>query len=375
MFFFSSPQEPDCIQISSQARRLLHGLYRQFGYERNCMDVVAGIDIGGSTLKVALVDMDGDSIFEDLVQAPSLVQSGPAATMKAAEHLLKETVEKFVSSSAHILRIGLCTPGPATKDGVISRPGNLKHPEWANFPIRQACEDFFRRQVDYLNDGTAAVLAEARRRPKASSVSGFAVGTGLGAGHVDKGRPIIGHRGAAAESGHILLPVSALRCPGFPVEFRCGCQRSSCIEAYVSLQGLKALVKGALLQRENAFHPLTEIEDCSARVRQVLALADGGDELCRNLILWQAHALGVGISQVVHDIDPEVFVISGGVTEVSPKFWDLYLAEVQAGYDASCMEIFRDLKIEKAIEGDRAGAIGAAIFALQNLDQQSELLA
>lgn len=328
-----------------------------------------GLDMGGTDIKATVSDGDGNILIETCDKVLSLAAEGPRRTVEqlalAADKVLAQAGGKW----DRVVAVGLDTPGPASLDGVIGRSPNLKHPDWESFGVRRAVEERVGRPTIYANDGNAAAYWEYYRlfREDPNKILAAAIlGTGLGGAVVWGGEVLTGARGYGAEFGHIRLPTYELAADGHvPV---CGCGKTACAEAFVSVAALDHFLRRALARPEHASHPLQQVPDAGRdRALRLLRLAQQGDALAQELFDRQADALGLLFVQVANTCDPDIFIVGGGITESSPEFRRRYLDRVRAVFVREAFpQVAREAIIEYAGDQDMAGCRGAALLARQH---------
>jgi len=148
------------------------------------MRLVAGIDLGGTAINYTFLDETGHFRLDGLCEHPARSVDGPDVCLAQIADGLSMAADRAGINLAHVVAIGLDTPGPATATGVLSRRGstNFVHPAWAGFDIRGGVEQKLGRPVVYLNDGNAAALwghvSIFGSDNRATSVSAI-IGTGL----------------------------------------------------------------------------------------------------------------------------------------------------------------------------------------------------
>ena len=318
----------------------------------------AGVDLGGTNIKAALVDDEGRIVA--FHTEPTHASRGPedaATRMGRAVHALAS----MAGVAAHdIAGVGLGTPGPQDlRKGIIIRAGNL--PGWDNFPIRDRVAAHCGHDVAYANDATAAAYGEywvGSGRDHESLVL-LTLGTGVGGGIIVDGNSIDGAHSHASECGHIIVDAadSARRCP---------CGQAGHLEAYTSATSLVARAAeairaggtGSLARAVAAGETLTPIV--------ISREAAAGDPLAIELLMETARWLAIGIVTLMHTLDPAAVIIGGAMTfggeeaAVGKAFIDRIRAEVAS---RTLPLLAEKTVIRYASPGGDAGSIGAAGLA------------
>ena len=337
------------------------------------MEVVAGVDLGGTAINYTLVNQQEQFLIEGLCEHPALSKQGPDVCLQQIADGLKIATDKAGVALAEIVAIGLDTPGPASAAGQLSARGstNFVHPKWAGFDIREGMAHKLGKPVSYLNDANAAALwghytifgANSRE----TSVSDV-VGTGNGGGIILEGNVVKGKNGFGGELGHVLIPYQGIK--GISgIKPQCNCGRIGDLESLCSLTAIEKTLLPYFLPRYPG-HELAK-QDRHQAAKAVRGLADKGDPMCKEIFRVQAHALGLFFDEMVNTFDPDALIVGGGVLETSKEFQRWFLAEIRAAMPTQ-REEQAGIPIHVMPNGDTAGARGAALEALK-LARQSGL--
>ena len=337
------------------------------------MEVVAGVDLGGTAINYTLVNQQEQFLIEGLCEHPALSKQGPDVCLQQIADGLKIATDKAGVALAEIVAIGLDTPGPASAAGQLSARGstNFVHPKWAGFDIREGMAHKLGKPVSYLNDANAAALwghytifgANSRE----TSVSDV-VGTGNGGGIILEGNVVKGKNGFGGELGHVLIPYQSIK--GISgIKPQCNCGRIGDLESLCSLTAIEKTLLPYFLPRYPG-HELAK-QDRHQAAKAVRGLADKGDPMCKEIFRVQAHALGLFFDEMVNTFDPDALIVGGGVLETSKEFQRWFLAEIRAAMPTQ-REEQAGIPIHVMPNGDTAGARGAALEALK-LARQSGL--
>ncbi len=310
-----------------------------------------GLDVGGTTMKAAVVDDAGHAF-------PSV--SMPTESFKGQQHGLEtmcETIRRAAAAAgkamSEISGIGVATPG--TMDipaGIILDPPNLR--PWQNVPVRQHIFDTFQIPTAFQNDANAAAYGEywIGAGQEVKSMVLFTLGTGVGGGIIIDDKVLEGRHSHGGEVGHMKIDSSQPR--------QCGCGRWGCLEAYASATAVVKRAREALgaTNRSRLGNLLNGNEELSARA--IFVAADEGDELARKIVDETAWYLAVGAMNMMHIIDPDAVVFAGGMTAAGEPF----LAKIKKHINELAFPVpaARTL-IRYAQLGSDAGMIGAAACA------------
>ncbi len=265
-----------------------------------------GVDLGGTNIKVGLVDDRGQSLA--YLSVPTQVEEGPEAGTKRMGHTVLEVIKQAGLAPSDIVRVGLGSPG--TMDvpaGMLLELVNLRG--WVNFPIRDRLTHHCGLPVTLANDASAAAYGEfwIGSGSQFKSMVMFTLGTGIGCGIIVNGVSIDGQHSHGAECGHI------------PIDFHdnarlCGCGQPGHLEAYASatavvkrtIDALEAGMKTSLnahMERGAQLTPQLIGEE-----------AEGDDPLALEIVMDTARYLAVGIVTLMHTIDPDGVLLGGAMT-------------------------------------------------------------
>jgi len=330
------------------------------------MQVVAGVDLGGTAINYTLVNRQGQFLIAGLCEHPALSKQGPEVCLQQIADGLKIASDKAGVLLSDVLAVGLDTPGPASAGGQFSARGstNFVHPRWAGFDIREGLAHKLGKPVSYLNDANAAALwghysiFGAGSRETSISV---VIGTGNGGGIILEGIVVKGKNGFGGELGHVLIPYQSIAGTA-GIKPLCNCGRTGDLESLCSLTGIERNILPHFLPRYPG-HELAKLDPHEA-AKLVRGLADKGDPLCKEVFRVQAHALGLFFDEMINTFDPDALIVGGGALEASQDFQHWFLAEIRAGMPTQ-REEQAGIPIHVMPNGDTAGARGAALEALK----------
>ena len=323
-----------------------------------------GIDVGGTNIKIGLVDDEGRTMGFTSIATEE--PKGPDDAMaRVAQAFQRLVVERGLSKDT-IVRAGLGTPGSQDiKSGMLIQPPN--HPHWWNFPIVACLESKIGMAVSYANDANAAAFGEfwVGTGQKHGSMALLTLGTGVGGGIVIDGHLVVGANSFGAECGHILVDNS----PGARL-CTWGGGRGQ-LEAYASASALVAIAKERLLAgKESTLQG--SIESVSAK--RIYEAAEAGDSFSIELIDETAMYLGIGITNIVHTVDPGLVVLGGAMNfggKPSPVGRRFLEGIIQSFRERTFEYVASGTTIDFAVLGGDAGYLGAAGIARQTFHHVS----
>ncbi|MBX7123679.1 MAG: ROK family protein [Opitutaceae bacterium] len=331
-----------------------------------------GTDSGATTSKTGGVRADGSIISHKLRQSSTNSQAGTAAVIAG----WVEGVVGFLADNKlswdQVRGVGLAIPGPYQSYGVLDKSSNLPDAfaGWnfhADYSAALAAKAGRPIPLIVGNDGNYGGVAEAARvrGNKKAGVVMLAPGSGLGCAYVDPhGFPLDGDNFAGMEAGHMPVPLHLLGLR----PYRCGCGRDwGCIEAYSTISGLPQLLEDILKKYPN--HELaTSTASTKEKVLSLRSRAQKGDPLALEIFDLQAKALGLHVAALAVSLDPEYFVIGGGLIDpesTTPEFRARYLDGIRAAARPYFFpEQRKNIKIVEATLGELSQAIGAALVSL-----------
>jgi glucokinase len=334
--------------------------------EERTVQVVAGVDLGGTAINYTLLDQREKFLIEGLFEHPALAKQGPDICLQQIADGLKLAAEKAGIVLDDVVAVGLDTPGPASSAGQLSARGstNFVHANWAGYDIREGLARKLGKPVTYLNDANAAALwghyAIFGSNSRETSISSV-IGTGNGGGVILEGNVVKGKNGFGGELGHVLVPYQSIAGTS-GIKPECNCGRTGDLESLCSLTAIERNILPYFLPRYPG-HDLAKV-DLHQAAKLVRGLAEKGEPLSREVFRVQAHALGLFFDEMVNTFDPDAFIVGGGALETGKQFQNWFIAEIRAAMPAQ-REEQAGIPIYVMPNGDTAGARGAAIEALK----------
>lgn len=305
-----------------------------------------GVDIGGTHLRIAMVNRDGSTGEVAEHSTPVAVGTDPDAAAAALMTTLASAIATTDPSGQ--LPIGIGFAGAITNDGVAVYGPNVSTRQ---VPIRdEVVRATGASHVTVLNDANAAAWGEYcfGAGSETEDLVMLTLGTGVGGGVVVHGRLIDGAQGFGGELGHITLVADG---------WECNCGNRGCLEAYAS--GRSLIRHAADLLATGRPSALAGMNLAPADVSRA---ASEGDQLAIDAIEAAARWVGIGIATLVNVLDPDMVVVGGGVTEHIAQW---LMPAVRAVVPRRTVgRLYREHPaIVEATLGDRAGLIGAADMA------------
>lgn len=311
-----------------------------------------GVDLGGTNLRAALVNRQGNVLSRK--RGSTEAQTGPEAVIQKIGALAKGLLREQNLAIPNLRGVGVGAPGPLDpKKGEIYYAPNLSG--WSHVPLKKLLETELGGYVQVENDANAAALAEYRfgaGRGTRSMVC-LTLGTGVGGGIILRGKVWRGATYAAGEIGHMTIERDG------PL---CGCGNRGCLEALASASGLISRVK-SLIGKGEASPRLYGLAEQGADITPRLLYEEAlqGDAFCKEMLAETGTYLGIGLTNIIHILNPEAIVLAGGLIGAGPFLLEAALAEVQRRAFPWAAQATRILVGEL---GDDAGVLGAAALVL-----------
>lgn len=312
--------------------------------------MVIGIDIGGTTTKFGLFEPDG-SLIDKWNIVTITDNAGKDILPNAAASILSKLVEKNVDKS-EISAIGIGVPCPITRDGHINTSANLgwKEPK----DVTKELESLTKIRSFGGNDANVAALGEAwlGAAKGYDNVVMVTLGTGVGGGIISNGNLLFGAHGMAGEIGHIHVEDNETQV--------CGCGAKGCLEQMSSATGIVRLA-GKHLSGSNEDSLL---RNCEVTAKAVFDAYKSGDKLAGKVVDEFARYLAIAFVDISMVVDPEVFVIGGGVSAAGVELVEPVRKYYQ---ELITFGLCDDNKFVLAELGNDAGIYGAAKLAIDSM--------
>ncbi|MBP5598110.1 MAG: ROK family glucokinase [Pseudobutyrivibrio sp.] len=303
-----------------------------------------GLDLGGTTCKCGLFTNEGELL--DKWEVPTDTSNGGVNILKNLATAVKEKMAEKNITAEEVSGVGIGIPGPVSGDGVVNRCVNLG---WGVFNVETEFSDELGGiKVKAGNDANVAALGEAwmgAAKDYSSSVM-VTLGTGVGGGVIINDQIITGAAGAAGEIGHIRV--------NYTEEMTCGCGNHGCLEQYCSATGIARLAKIRLAMNEDE-SGLRAIPTENIDAKAVFDEAKKGDVVAKEVVKRACEYLAQGLQVISSVVNPEAFVIGGGVSKAGQMLID----EVEYRFNQIAFHGCRNTKIILATLGNDAGIYGA----------------
>ena len=307
-----------------------------------------GIDVGGTTVKMGLFTTEGELL--DKWEIPTRKEDGGAYILNdVAASVEAKLAEKNIEKE-DVAGAGIGVPGPTLDTGYVSICVNLG---WKDKNPANELSELLSIPVKAGNDANVAALGEMWKGGGEGylDVVLLTLGTGVGGGIIINGEIAPSHRGVGGELGHITVNPDE--------EATCNCGNHGCLEQYASATGVVRIAK-KLLAASKEESSLRTLETVTAK--DVFDAAKAGDHLAVEAVEVLGKYLGIVVANVALTVEPDVFVIGGGVSKAGQV-----LIDVITKYYHKFAKIIGDNKAKVVLAklGNDAGIYGAARMVLK----------
>ncbi len=309
------------------------------------MKYCIGIDIGGTTVKMALFTDIGEMLdkWEIVTHTEN---EGVTILADVAESVLGKITAHNIKKE-DIVGCGIGVPAPVSDAGIVDGSANLG---WKYKDVKKEAEERLGLPITVGNDANVAALGEMWKGGGMGyrNLVMVTLGTGVGGGLIYKGKIINGSNGAGGEIGHI--------CVNYDETVICGCGRKGCLEQYSSATGIVRLANKRLAK--NADDSMLRNDEVSAKA--VFDAVKENDKVACEIAEEVGRYLGHALANIAVAFDPEVVVIGGGVSKAGQVILDY----VEKYYNEYAF-FANDVKFVLATLGNDAGVYGAARMVIE----------
>ena len=304
-----------------------------------------GVDVGGTTVKMGLFDVEGNVL--DKWEIPTRTEENGSHILADIATSIQRKLDDKKISKEEVAGVGIGAPGPIDNNGTVYEAVNLG---WGVFSVRDTLQELCGMPVCAGNDANVAALGEMWK----GGGQGYenlvlvTLGTGVGGGIIVNGKILNGSSGAGGEIGHIHIQDGESEARG--------CGNFGCLEQYASATGIARLATRKL----NATTEDTILRNRKLSAKSVFDAVKAGDAVAIQIAEEFGEYLGKGLATVACVVNPEAFVIGGGVS----KAGDILFDYIEKNYKKYVFHGSRSAKFELATLGNDAGIYGAAKLIL-----------
>ena len=306
---------------------------------------VFGVDVGGTTVKMGLFNVDGEVL--DKWEIKTRTENGGEAILPDIAAAANAKMEEKGIAKEEVAGLGIGIPGPIDEEGVVPHTANLG---WGYKEVSKELSELTGLPCKGGNDANVAALGEMWKGGAAGykNVVMVTLGTGVGGGIIIGGKILTGSNGAGGEIGHIHVDDNI---PG-----QCGCGNKGCLEQVASATGITNLANQAL----EASDKPSMLREGEVSAKTVFDAVKADDELAKEIAERFGKYLGTALANITAVTDPQAIVIGGGVSKAGP----ILLEYVEKYYQQYCFKSCKNVKFALATLGNDAGIYGCAKLVL-----------
>jgi glucokinase len=319
--------------------------------------LVLGVDLGGSKILSAVVNVKGEMLSRDHSITPAA--EGPETVIQAIVESADRVLNQAGIAAAELEAICIGAPGISNpKTGTVFTSPHL--PGWRDVPLKKIIEGKMGVKTLIISDTNAAALGEMcfGAAKGARDFIYITISTGIGGGIVIDGEIYAGPLGTAGEIGHMTIDTNGPRCD---------CGNTGCWETLASGTALTREAR----QRITAGAETSILEYADGDIDKVDAesvhkAAQHGDALAMELIAQIGYYFGVGLANLINIFNPELIVIGGGLSNIGDRLLEpAYEVAGERAYRAA----FESVRFARAELGGNSGVIGAAAYAFREIEK------
>ncbi|WP_339228122.1 ROK family glucokinase [Oceanobacillus sp. FSL K6-2867] len=319
--------------------------------------LLLGIDIGGTSVKIGIINQQGE--IQKKWEVPTNKLNAGITIVEEVWASIEQKLSILHLSISSFLGVGVGAPGFIDMDtGLVYEAVNIG---WKNFPLADQLKEKSGLPVFVANDANIAVLGEnwTGAGNKAKNLIALTLGTGVGGGIIANGSILNGENGMAGELGHLKIEEAG---------YSCNCGNNGCLETIASATGI---VRQAINQIAN--HPnsmLAEIYNKNQTItaKDIFELAESGDTIADEIVKKTADVLGQVIANLGVVINPSKVLIGGGVS----KAGELLVDEIETAFRKYALpRVSNACEIKIAQLGNDAGIIGGAYLVLEQMNNDN----
>ena len=306
---------------------------------------VFGVDVGGTTIKMGFFTVEGELL--EKWEIPTRRENNSENVLPDIAAAIDSKLAERGIDKAEVSGVGFGVPGPVTKDGIIQMNANLG---WRNKHVAKELGELTGLPCMGGNDVKTAGLGERWKGGAAEYDNAvfITLGTGVAAAIIVEGKVVTGSVGAGGEIGHIHVEDNETE--------MCACKKYGCLEQYSSATGIVRLAKRRLAKDDTP----SAIRKDNVTAKDVFDAVKAGDALAIEVAEQFGDYLGKGMAIIAVALNPEIFVIGGGVSKAGEILFD-YIVPAFKKYSFSAVH---NAKFAIATLGNDAGIYGAAKLIL-----------
>ncbi len=304
--------------------------------------VIFGVDLGGTTVKMGLFRPDGNLL--DKWEIPTRKENNGEKILPDIAKAIRDKMREKSLSNDEVIGVGIGVPGPVDAKGTVYGTTNIG---WGVFSVKETLGKMLDgMEVEVGNDANVAALGElwCGGGKGYKNMVAVTLGTGVGGGIIIDNVVLTGATGAGGEIGHIHVQDDEPEA--------CGCGNHGCLEQYASATGIHRLAVRRLAEDDMP----SVLRGTKLNAKDVFDAVKAGDEVAKEIARRFGNYLAKGLSAIACVVNPEIFVIGGGVSKAGEVLFDYILDD----YKKYAFPADKDVKFALATLGNDAGIYGAA---------------
>ena len=308
-----------------------------------------GVDIGGTAVKLGLVDAKGKVIASNSYSVSFDNYETPI--FETVKKSIKEFLQDNSVLNSSLKGIGVSATGQVNSNigAIVGVGGNIKN--WCGTEIKKELEEIYKVKTTVINDANSMIIGEqwVGKAKGYSNVIGITIGTGVGGGIIVDSKILLGNIGIAGELGHFSIDTNGKKCP---------CGNIGCYEQYASMT---ALVKEVIQKYDDLDNLSVKKEDINGKY--IFDELQKGNSQIKEIVDSWIEYIGKGLVSLTHIFNPEIILIGGGVS----KQEKLFIEPLKDYVLSHVMKKFSEgLRVEAAELGNNAGLVGAVYYNINN---------
>ena len=307
---------------------------------------VFGVDVGGTSVKMGLFDIEGNVL--EKWEIPTRTENCGEKILSDIAASIQEKMGQKSIAKEDVAGVGIGVPGPVEKNGIVHRAVNLG---WEEMNMKEELTKLLGgMRVEGGNDANVAALGEMWKGGGQGHKNLVAVtlGTGVGGGIIINGEIVTGATGSGGEIGHIHVEDNETEA--------CNCGNRGCLEEYASATGITRLANRALQASDKD----SVLRNGEVSAKAVFDAVKAGDELAIEVAKQFGEYLGKGLGVIAGIVNPEIFVIGGGVSKAGEVLFDY----IKPPFERTTFHGCKNVVFALATLGNDAGIYGAARLLL-----------
>ncbi|WP_164668612.1 ROK family glucokinase [Virgibacillus doumboii] len=315
---------------------------------------IIGIDVGGTTVKIGIINNDGNIL--DKWEIPTNKADNGAFILTDIWNSINQKIAAGQLQKDDIAGIGVGAPGFIEEEtGNVYEAVNIG---WKNIEMARELKTISGLPVFVQNDANIAVLGENWKGAgdQSKNLIAITLGTGVGGGIIANGTILNGENGTAGEIGHITVD---------PEGYPCNCGREGCLETICSATGMVRQAMNKIDQHPDSTLASLYRKNGNITTKDIFDLAKNDETHCKDIIEHTADVLGFVIANLATLVNPSKILIGGGVSKAGDQFIDM-IDNYFCKYALKRVSDVCDVKIAQL--GNDAGIIGAAFLVKQKLE-------